>query len=336
MLTNENAPNGRTGPPGGQSKSSRRHGIHRRGVILGSAAVVTAASVFGVGFGVAVASASTGTAASESFPNATNTGVSASMKLKTVPGQVSSGTGWHFDSRGWVQVTGNGAVLSGLYIPYNLNIAASNVTVKDVKVVTSGQSSFGISVRHTSGVTIENSTISGVNASAGRVMAGIKDIYSDSTGLAVLNNDISEASTGVQMESGLIQGNYIHDMGSIAGDHLDGIHSTGGVTASLTIEHNTILNNFGQTGAVVLTEDFGVQANRVVTDNLLAGGGYTIYAGQNSGGPPASNISVTNNRISTTYFPKGGQYGPVADYNTAGSVWSGNVWDSTGVTIPAP
>ena len=269
------------------------------------------------------------------FPDGTNTGVPAGITLKTVPGQVSSGPGWHFDSRGWVQVDGAGAVLSGLYIPYTVNIVASHVTVKDVKVVTSGQSSFGIAVRHTSGVTIENSTISGLNAGAGRVMAGIKDIYSDSTRLAVLDNNISWASTGVQMESGLIQGNYIHNMGDIAGDHLDGIHSTGGGTRLLTIQHNTIFNNFSQTGAIVLTEDFGAQANRVINDNLLAGGGYTIYAGQNSGGPATSNIKVTNNRIGGIYYRHGGQYGPLAGFNTTRTVWSGNVWDASGHTIPA-
>ena len=332
MTTDRNATGDSTGRRAKASKSTRNR------VILGAAGVLAAGAVFGVGLGAGVASAGTssGAAASESFPNASNTGLPAGTTLKTVPGQVSKGTGWHFDSRGWVQVDGKGAVLSGLYIPYNLNVAASNVTVKNVQVVTSGQSSFGISVRHTSGVTIENSTISGVNAGAGRVMVGIKDIYNDSTGLAVLNNDISAASTGVQMESGLIQGNYIHNMGSIGGDHLDGIHSTGGVTGQLTIVHNTIFNNFGQTGAVVLTEDFGVQANRLIDDNLLAGGGYTIYAGQNSGGPATSNIKVTNNRISTTYFPKGGQYGPLASFNKTTMVWSGNVWDSSGQAIPAP
>ena len=256
------------------------------------------------------------------------------MKLRTVPGQVSSGPGWHFNPGGAVDVSGNGAVLSGLYIPYTIDVTASRVTIRDVQVVTSGQSSFGIAVRHTSGVTIEDSTISGVNAGEGRVMVGIKDIYNDSTGLAVLDNNISEASTGVQMESGLIQGNYIHNMGYIPGDHIDGIHSTGGVTRRLTIQHNTILNNLRQTGAVVLTEDFGIQANRVVTGNLLAGGGYTIYAGQNSGGKPVSKIRVTDNRFGDLYYRHGGQYGAVADFNPAGTVWSGNVWDSTGRVVP--
>ena len=116
------------------------------------------------------------------YPDATNTGVPAGMALKTVPGQVSSGTGWHFDSRGWVQVDGAGAVLSGLNIPYNINVTAPNVTIKDVQVTTSGQP--GISLRHTAGATVEDSTITGVNATTGRMLAGVKDMYGDSTGLA--------------------------------------------------------------------------------------------------------------------------------------------------------
>jgi hypothetical protein len=271
------------------------------------------------------------------FPDATNTGVPAGMSLKTVPGQVSSGPGWHYDSRGWVSVTGDGTVLSGLYIPYTLDISASNVTVKDVKVVTSGQSSFGISVRHTSNVTIQDSTISGVDADASRLMVGVKDIYGDSTGLAVLRDNIAWAGVGVQMEAGLIQDDYIHDMGFIAGDHIDGTTSNGGGTGLLTIQHNTILVNRSQTTAVGLFEDFGAQVNRVINNNLLAGGGYAIYAGQNSGGPVASNIVVTNNRISTIYYPLGGQYGPVTALNrtATGNTWSGNVWDNTGQAIPS-
>jgi len=273
------------------------------------------------------------------YPDATNTGVPSGMKLQTVgtgAGQVSSGPGWHFDSRGWVEVNGAGATLTGLYIPYNLDITASNVTIKNDQVVTSGQSSVGISVRHTSGVTLENNTITGTNATSGRVMAGIKDMYNDSSGLQVLNNNIYDAGVGVQIESGLIQGNYIHDMGYIKGDHIDGINSDGGVTGQLTINHNTVFDQMNQTTAVGLFEDFGVQANRTISNNLLAGGSYAIYAGQNSGGLTTSNITITGNRFATQYFPQSGQYGPVAAYNPSTTTWSGNVWDSTGATVPAP
>jgi hypothetical protein len=271
------------------------------------------------------------------YPGAANTGVPAGTRLRAVPGQVSSGPGWYFDPRGWVEVYRNGAVLSDLYIRYNLDISASDVTVKDVKVETAGRSSFGVSVRHARDVTIEDCTISGRNTGTGRLMAGVKDIYGDSAGLAVLRDNIRDASTGVQMESGLVEGVYIHDMGYIAGDHINGVTSNGGVRARLTIRHNTILADHDQTDAIGLFEDFGVQTNRVIDDNLLAGGGYAIYGGQDTGGPATSKIVVTGNRISTMYYPHGGRYGPVAAFNSRGrgNVWFGNVWSHTGNTIHA-
>jgi hypothetical protein len=273
------------------------------------------------------------------FPDATNTGVPTGTSLKTVgtgAGQVSSGPGWTLNPGGWVEVSAANTVLSGLSIPYTVDVTASNVTIKDDQIVTGGPVSFGVSIRHTSGVTVEDNTISGTNASSGRLQVGVKDIYGDSTGLQVLNNNFSQTGVGVQIESGLIQGNYIHNMGFIAGDHIDGINSDGGVTATLTINHNTIFDQINQTDAIGLFEDFGVQANRVVSDNLLAGGSYAIYAGQNAGGPATHGITITNNRISDIYFPHGGQYGPVAAYNSATTTWTGNTWDATGQTIPAP
>jgi len=107
------------------------------------------------------------------YPGSSNTGVPAGTTLKSVPGQVSSGPGWHYDSRGWVEVTGNGAVLSYLTIPYNVDITASNVTLNHDSITTSG--TFGVSLRHTAGVTVENSTIRGTDATSGRVNRSAKD-----------------------------------------------------------------------------------------------------------------------------------------------------------------
>jgi hypothetical protein len=272
------------------------------------------------------------------FPDPSNTGVPAGTKLLTVPGQISSGPGWHYDSRGFVEVNGNGAVLSGLYIPYNVNIAANNVTIKDVQVVTGGANVYAISLRHTANVTIEDCTISGINATSGRTAAGIKDIYADSTGVSILRNNISLGENGVQLESGTVSGNYIHDPGYLAGDHTNGVTSNGGGTALLTISHNTILINRGQTDAIGLFEDFGVQTNRVINGNLLAGGDYSIYAGQKTGGPPATDIVITNNVISSIYYPLGGYYGSVAHFNLSGhgNIWSGNIWNVNNRLIARP
>jgi hypothetical protein len=265
------------------------------------------------------------------FPDASDTGVPAGTKLRTVPGQVSSGPGWEYDPRGWVKVYGDGADLSDLYIPHNVTVTASNVTIQNVQVTVGGANAIGIGLRHTRNVTIEDSTINGVNTAAGRMLTGIKDIDGGSTGVRVLYDNISEFETGIQLETGLIQDNYIHEPGYIAGDHTNGVMSNGGVTGLLTINHNAILIDRGQTDAIGLFEDDGVQQNRRITDNLLAGGAYAIYAGQKRGGPPTSEIVITGNKISTMFYSHGGHYGCAAHFNSQGrnNVWSDNTWNTT-------
>ncbi len=213
------------------------------------------------------------------FPDGTNTGVPPGTTLRSVPGQVSSGPGWGYNpADGQVDVTGEGAVLTGLSIHCNLNISASKVTINDDSVVAGGL--FGISLRHTADVTIEHSTISGLNATYGRVSYAIDDIYGDSTGMVIKDNNVSFFSHGLQVSSGLLTGNYIHNPGYIAGDHSDGIFDPG-TTRSLTISGNTILNSLGQTAAISLDASAEGQAvaNKTIENNLLGGGGYVIYGG---------------------------------------------------------
>ncbi|HEY6277310.1 MAG TPA: hypothetical protein VIX86_13375 [Streptosporangiaceae bacterium] len=327
------------------ARPARRRASLTARLAVATAGLLTAGtvlSVFAAGTASAASTPHTNVAANPGaygYPDSTNTGVPAGTTLKTVPGQVSRGPGWYYDPRGFVQVNGNGAVLSGLYIPYNVNVVASNVTIEDSQVVNTGASSFGITLRHTSGVTIENDTINGTNTGAGRLMVGVKDVYGDSTGLQVVDNNIYNTATGVQMEQGLISGNYIHSMGYQPGDHVNGITSNGGNTSgTLTISGNTIFNQLTQTDAIGLFADFGVQANRVITGNLIAGGGYAFYGGQRPGQPMPYNIQFTNNRISTQMFPNGGYWGPDTAFAPTGqgNTWSGNVWDATGQAVAAP
>ena len=77
-------------------------------------------------------------------------------------------------------------------------------------------------------------------------------------------------------------------------------------------------------------------ANKSVTNNFLAGGSYTIYAGAPSGSP-TSKIVITGNRFGQHYYAKSGQYGPVVYFGAGtGNTWSGNTWDTTGQAISAP
>lgn len=100
----------------------------------------------------------------------------------------------------------------------------------------------------------------------------------------------------------------------------------------MTIYHNTIFNDLGQTDDITLDAPSSGRdvATKIVADNLLAGGGYSIYGGS-SRNNPTSNIVIEDNKFSQLYHSLGGQFGPVAyfDPTGTGNVWSGNVWSGT-------
>lgn len=268
------------------------------------------------------------------YPDAASTGVPDGVRLTEVPRQASSGPGWHFDQRGWIVVDGPGAVLERISTTYPIEVTAPGVTVRESRITISGDQ-WGVGLRHAPDATVEACDISSPASGPGRMLVGVKDIHGDGTGLKVLRNDISHSATGIQIESGLIRDNYLHDPGFVEGDHVNGTTSNGGSRNQLRIEHNTIFNQHPQTDAVSLFQDFGIQHDRVIHDNLLAGGGWTVYAGANPGlAATATRIVVTDNRFSRRFFPNGGHFGPLTAFTrTGGNVWSGNVWDDTGQPV---
>src|SRR6266567_3118943 len=326
-------------PASGAHAPTRRRRRMFVAAMLGLAALATVGALAAVGTFTGHAAGLLNCAAVPSncsYPGLANTGVPAGTTLVSVPAQVSSGPGWYFNAAGKnVVVNVKGTVLSGLYIPYNLVISASNVTVKNVQVVTGGN--FGISLTHTTGVTIENSTISGQNSTTGRVSYAIDDVYGDSTGMTIKANNISSFRTAVQVSTGQVDSNYIHNPGYVAGDHTNGIYVNGG-TQPLMIWNNTIFDSMGQTDAINL--DAGTPgpsapaASKTISDNLLAGGAYTLYGGA-AGGSPTSNIVIQDNRFGQLYYPKSGLYGPAYYFDAAGTgnKWSMNIWDTTGKSV---
>ena len=266
------------------------------------------------------------------YPDATNTGAQDRTSLQRVPQDVQKGTGWVWDPRGWLQVTDDGAVVENLVVSGSVDVVGSNVTVRNVVILTSGET-WGVALRHTTGATITRTTIGSAGLTP-RLLVGIKDIYGDAVDTTVSANDIAGSSTGIQIGSGTIRGNYIHDLGMVEGDHVNGITSNGS-DRRLVIEQNTVLNQFDQTDAVGLFQDFGIEADRLITGNLLAGGGYTVYGGDNQRFGVTHDIAITGNRFSKVYFPAGGSFGPLASFDErgTGNVWSGNIWDEDGSPV---
>jgi hypothetical protein len=243
------------------------------------------------------------------FPGPTNTGVPPGVTLT---------------ASGPVKVTQDNKVLDGLEITGDVDVDANNVALKNCSIVVS-DAYWGIIIRSGS-LTVTDCKIYGSGSSG----HGIFNPYQ--CPVTIRRCDISGFADGVMSDVGLIEDNYIHDLQGAPGSHHDGIQNGGG--GPLTIRHNTILNPHGETSAVALFQDFGVPHDVLIENNLLGGGGYTVYGGAGSKGTPTK-IEVLNNQFSKKYFATGGQYGPVAYWDSAGTgnTWSGNTWEGTSQVV---
>jgi hypothetical protein len=302
---------------------------------IGALAVISGLFISGLPFMSSSAQALTNCAVKPSacgYPDATNTGVRAGVKLKKVPSEVSSGPGWRW-TPGGVVIDGDGAVFSGYQVNATIDVKADDVVIDNVRVLVGGDT-FGIALRHANRTVIMDSEIGSPNVS-NRLYAGIKDIYADSKGTRVIRNEIFHTQLGINLYQGIIRDNYIHSMGFWAGDHTNGIMANQCI-GRIVIRHNTVFQQLGQTSAIGLYEDFGSRMHdATVENNLVAGGGYSIYGGSQPGGPLPYNVKIINNRFSKKFWSKGGYWGPVAafDSHLPGNEWTGNVWDENNAKV---
>ena len=237
------------------------------------------------------------------WPDATNTGVPDGVQL--LPS-------------GDVVVTKPGTVISGLNITGTVYIAADNVTLQNCKITSNSFSVVQIKAG-SSGVIVQDCEINGV----GTNNEGSSGITGAGT---FLRNNIYNVENGLNIGPGtgtVIEGNYIHDLKASGSPHYDGIQIDGGQTDTI-VRHNTVINDHTQTAALMIDNYFGPVKNILVTDNLLVGGGYTIYSDGQFNGGAMTGIQITNNHVG------GGYWGPL-NANSTSPVYTGNVMD--GVTV---
>jgi Right handed beta helix region len=167
------------------------------------------------------------------------------------------------------------------------------------------------------GLLIEDSEIS-CNSGPG---TGISD-----TNVTALRLNIHGCENGFSIDSSVqISDTYVHDLYTGGGAHSDDIEMEGG--SNITVSHNTLLAG-GATNSAIITDPTKM-SNVTISNNLMAGGTYTLYCPHDS----SSNVRVLNNRVSRMFHPQGGQYGPWTDCDKVAQV-SGNAWDDTGQSLP--
>lgn len=197
---------------------------------------------------------------------------------------------------------------------------------------------------HTGFLRIHYCDLGGLSAAAASYHQVPIDIKAAS-GLIVYRNRIQFTTTGIQANISNqieIAENFISDLTTFGTeDHLNGIMFNGGENNAKVLRNNVVIRNpdgagrsVGQTDCIGFFQDFGDftgATQKVIDSNFVGGTGYCIYAGMNPGKPATSvkNMVVTNNLITTQYYPTGGAFGPIAaepPWGTNGNTKSNNKW----------
>ncbi len=237
---------------------------------------------------------------------------------------------------GTVTLSTPGQVYENKLVTGRIVVTAPNVTIRNVKLVATDQNyaiqAFGW-VGDPSGLLVEDTEID-LN---GRL--GIKGIAFDGyTARRVFfhnGSDCAHMEHDVLVEDSLcVSGPDTNSDGWPDGtafcngpEHFDGFQSDGG--ANLRLRHNTIRVPCSQTSAILMSTNTKPIRDVTIADNLMAGGGYTLYC---NAGPDVPNQTVTGNRFARTYYAKSGYWGATTGCGAA-DVFSNNVWDDTGAAL---
>ncbi|MEO6513665.1 MAG: hypothetical protein ABIR37_03180 [Candidatus Saccharimonadales bacterium] len=266
-------------------------------------------------------------------PNATCTGVPVGTTLTIVTGDQTYST--------------DGQVLSGLDIRGNVQITGKNITIKNsiirggnLPCTNSNQNTAPLWVRSDVGAT--NFTFQDSELYPSNPTACQDGIWASN--ITILRANIHGAVDGIKADNNItVKDSYIHDLSWFASDpnqgggqtHNDGLQ-TYRCNSNILVQHNNIDLSTTTNGnaAYQITQDYGIRCvNIVIDDNWLDGGGCTINIAHKTLAN-LTGVALTNNRFGRTR-----EYANctvLLSTQSTLSAYTGNVWEDTGLPIPAP
>lgn len=207
-----------------------------------------------------------------------------------------------------------------------LTISAPGVVIKNSKII--GDCQYIIYTHNGSGawLTIQDSEIDCGNQHGGTTAIGDMRVNA-------YRNNIHGCENGFDVDGEMtIVDNYIHDLYQIGGCDVSGPHTDGIQTwpngSNITIQHNTIYaysDTQEHCGNAAIINGLTGMANVVIKENLLAGGGYTLYCGN------SNTLQVIDNHFSRIFAANVGLYGPWTQCDD--DTISGNVYHETGLPL---
>jgi hypothetical protein len=266
---------------------------------------------------------------------------------------------------GSITVSTAGTVIDGLDVAGTIEVNAQNVTIKNTRVTPTGSGCGPTTTCGNYAILVAcgcSLTISHVELTANDPTTVEHGIRNASGGTINVDHVYQHGNIDALCfcGNGSISDSYSIVHPAISKDHLENIYLD---DASLSIVHNTLLNQAPQTANIFGNTNNGSDGqpcvNHLTIDgNLLAGGGFSIYPCAHASSAGSSQVSITNNRIARCgggqelaggggtwlcprgadtngYFPRGGSFGQLASWYP-NTIWTSNTWDDTGQAIPEP
>ena len=236
------------------------------------------------------------------WPGPKNTGYPSGLALKNTVGRT---------------ISVDNTIVDGEKITGGLDITAKNVVIRNSWII----SSFGtgtavngtgvIKIESGASATIYNNTLDGNNATH----AGI---WHQGTSVVAFNNNIFNTNDGLwawDADNFRYRDNYLHNFSTLPSNgHIDGFQTEGGSIG--LIRHNTFDVTQNQNSAIAIWDGRRNSDNITVENNLIAGGGFSIYAEDYNpseqspqGGYSVTNVRFINNKFSTVHYPCVGYWG---------------------------
>lgn len=223
---------------------------------------------------------------------------------------------------GGLTVSAAGAVIDGYQVSGGITVTAPNVTIRNSLVRNSAGGANGsgvIKIRNGASATVENSVLDGLNATHACIWHEGASMTARGNECRGVNDGIfswaSQTGTDGTGDNFTIENNWLHSFTTNAGNgHVDGYQTEGAKNG--VIRHNTIDVAQGQTSAIAIWNGRKSADNILVDNNLLQGGGFSVYAEDYSpseaspaGGYTVTNVRFTNNRFSNSRYDCVGAYG---------------------------
>lgn len=279
---------------------------------------------------------------SQTYPNATNTGVPEGVNL-------TSYTGPCF-------VTAANTVIDSQEVncaPDGMTVRAAGLVIRNSRV--NGLIRLDTDVAGAAGwsVTITDSEVDAGVVQLAAICCGNLDLTRVNVhgGVTAVQCEASGPTSGGDLSPDcFVRDSFLHGQGIPfnAQWHLGGFLSEGG-DVNIVLDHNYVICNApvyppdgGCTGDINLLAHFGIIHDVLINNNMLGATpnlSYCTFGGSGIAdyGPFDHDIVYTNNVFERGTTGKCGQYGPVTNFDIThpGNVWTNNKYDD-GTVIPAP